>query len=223
MATKPRNYDYIPHSFLELAMWLVNFIDVVAERRKRFGITLKAFETLRIIVADFHISNQIAERENAGKTDRLDRRLKAAAAQKATRNFVNQYIRFNPNVTDDDKSDMGLTVPKKTLTPSPVAKTFPWLKVLTKLIRHLIIEYGESETKRAKPEGQHTLELVYVIANEKPTDIAQLTVVKLDTNPPLDLTFTEEDRGKRVWFAARWINTRGIKGPWTEIYFAIIP
>jgi hypothetical protein len=44
-----------------------------------------------------------------------------------------------------------------------------------------------------------------------------------DTNSPLDIEFTEEDRGKVVWFAVRWENTRGEKGPWSEIYFAIIP
>ncbi|MDR1562140.1 MAG: hypothetical protein LBS54_03500 [Dysgonamonadaceae bacterium] len=223
MATSTTHKDYIPHSFLALAVWLANFVDVVAARRERFGIPSEAFEILRIIVADFHMANQTAERENAGKTDRLDRKQKALAARKATRGFVNQYIRFNPKVTDEDKSDLGLTVPKQTHTPSQVAKTFPWLRVLTKLIRHLIIEYGESETKRAKPEGQHELQFVYVIADEKPADISQLTVSKLDTDSPLDLTFTEEERGKSVWFAARWLNTRGEGGPWTEIYFAIVP
>jgi hypothetical protein len=29
--------------------------------------------------------------------------------------------------------------------------------------------------------------------------------------------------GKRLWFAARWENTTGQKGPWSEIMCVIIP
>jgi hypothetical protein len=44
-----------------------------------------------------------------------------------------------------------------------------------------------------------------------------------DTDSPLEIEFDEADRGKIVWFAVRWENTRGQKGPWSEIFFAIIP
>jgi hypothetical protein len=30
-------------------------------------------------------------------------------------------------------------------------------------------------------------------------------------------------RGKTVWFRLRWENNRGQKGPWSELYSAIIP
>jgi hypothetical protein len=32
-----------------------------------------------------------------------------------------------------------------------------------------------------------------------------------------------EDRGKKLYFALRWENTRGEKGPWSEIHSTIIP
>jgi hypothetical protein len=35
--------------------------------------------------------------------------------------------------------------------------------------------------------------------------------------------FENDQRGKTVYFALRWENTRGEKGPWSAIQIAIIP
>jgi hypothetical protein len=37
------------------------------------------------------------------------------------------------------------------------------------------------------------------------------------------LEFEGHDRGKTLWYAARWENTRGLKGPWSPIESVIIP
>jgi hypothetical protein len=37
------------------------------------------------------------------------------------------------------------------------------------------------------------------------------------------MTFDEDQRGKRFWFAARWENGTVQKGRWSEIFSAIIP
>jgi hypothetical protein len=44
-----------------------------------------------------------------------------------------------------------------------------------------------------------------------------------DTHSPLEYTAPLIYAGRRIFFAARWENTRGEKGPWTEIQSAIIP
>jgi hypothetical protein len=142
----------------------------------------------------------------------------------AYRQLYNGFLRKNALVTDADLVSMGLPPHSSGGgKPSKIATTFPWIKILTHLIRHLIIEFGASETSRAKLDGQHGAEVVYIVSDEKPTDISQLIHSVFDTDSPLDLEFTEEERGKTVWFAIRWENTRGQKGPWSEIYSAIIP
>jgi hypothetical protein len=37
------------------------------------------------------------------------------------------------------------------------------------------------------------------------------------------LTFEEDERGKKVYFAVRWESGAGKKGLWSDIYSAIIP
>jgi hypothetical protein len=51
----------------------------------------------------------------------------------------------------------------------------------------------------------------------------ELTHSNVDTNSPFTLSFENDQRGKTVYFALRWENTRGEKGPWSGIASAIIP
>ena len=45
----------------------------------------------------------------------------------------------------------------------------------------------------------------------------------LCTKNPLDLSFDEDLRGKRVYFAVRWESGTVKKGPESEIFSAVIP
>jgi hypothetical protein len=133
-------------------------------------------------------------------------------------------IRLNPLVTDTDLISMGMPPHSdKKSKKSQIADDYPWTKIITRLLRHMIIEYGSSETSRAKPKGQHGVELVYLISNERPNNISQLIHTVFDTSSPITIEFSEEERGKNFWFAVRWENTRGEKGPWSAINSAIIP
>jgi hypothetical protein len=52
---------------------------------------------------------------------------------------------------------------------------------------------------------------------------SELTHSTFCTRAPLRLTFNGNERGKTLYFATRWENTRSVKGPWSEIMEAIIP
>jgi hypothetical protein len=40
---------------------------------------------------------------------------------------------------------------------------------------------------------------------------------------PIVLRFEEDERGKRVYYAARWINNTSQSGPWSGIESAFVP
>jgi hypothetical protein len=44
-----------------------------------------------------------------------------------------------------------------------------------------------------------------------------------NTRTPYTFPFEYDQRGQTVYFALRWENTRGEKGPWSEIHSTIIP
>ena len=60
-------------------------------------------------------------------------------------------------------------------------------------------------------------------ADYPPASIDELIHSDFDTTSPFTLKFDEADRGKRVYFCLRWESNTNLKGPWGEIYSAIIP
>jgi hypothetical protein len=50
-----------------------------------------------------------------------------------------------------------------------------------------------------------------------------LTKSAFDTASPYTFKFDEPERGKALYLCPCWENNKGDKGPWGEIYKAIIP
>jgi hypothetical protein len=78
----------------------------------------------------------------------------------------------------------------------------------------------------AKPEGVHGGEIVYIVraaGDPPPLDWSELTNSVFDTHTPHTLNFSGKQRGMILYFASRWENTRGEKGPWNAIRWVVIP
>jgi hypothetical protein len=139
--------------------------------------------------------------------------------------LYNGYLRKNPLVTDTDLVEMGLPKhPSGGKTPPQPPSTLIEASADTSKLGIIGINYRDMNEKgTAKPKGVHGAEIVYAILDAPPSDWSQLTNSIFDTKTPAQLVFTGEQRGKTVYFALRWENTRGDKGPWSTIYSAIIP
>jgi hypothetical protein len=69
----------------------------------------------------------------------------------------------------------------------------------------------------------HGAEIGWGVLDEPPVNWSQLVHSSFDTASPFRLSFEGDQRGRRLYFALRWENTRGAKGPWSEIMDAVIP
>ncbi|MDR3115721.1 MAG: hypothetical protein LBU25_09405, partial [Treponema sp.] len=139
------------------------------------------------------------------------------------RGFVNRYLRFPP-VTDEDRDNMGIPNRDATLTPVPKPQEVPELEVSTPLPRTLRFRFRGIGAKHwGKPEGVHGIELLWIIADAPPGDFDDFPHSAFSTKSPLELSFSEAQRGKKVFFAARWESGTVKKGPETEIFSAVIP
>ena len=56
----------------------------------------------------------------------------------------------------------------------------------------------------------------------EPTDPAALTFLTMTTKPSFRAEFKAGEGGKTAVYMARWVNTRGEKGPWSEITTATV-
>jgi hypothetical protein len=145
------------------------------------------------------------------------------AAKQVIRRFVNQYLRYPP-VTDEDRTAMG--IPNHDPHPTPVGEPedVPETAASTPLPRVLRFSFRRLGAKRwGKPEHVHGMELAWVIADAPPAETEDLLHSAFSTRSPLEMTFKESERGKRVYYATRWETGTVKKGKWSEIQSAVIP
>lgn len=55
-----------------------------------------------------------------------------------------------------------------------------------------------------------------------PTDPAALSFLTMTTRPMVRIEFRAADGGEAAVYRLRWANTRGEKGPWSEMAMATI-
>lgn len=85
--------------------------------------------------------------------------------------------------------------------------------------------YADQTTpnSRAKPPGVQGCEIREQIGGTPPTNPNTMAYLATETRMPYRADFEPEDIGKTVYFALRWVNTRGEPGPWSQVYPAIVP
>jgi hypothetical protein len=122
-----------------------------------------------------------------------------------------------------DHDGLGIPIHSKSRHPAHVADKSPFISAFAAGARQVKFDFCESETSKSKPADQHGVEIASLLSDIPPAEIEELTRSSFDTHTPMILTFRESERGKKLWFAARWENTRGEKGPWSEIFSVIVP
>jgi hypothetical protein len=146
------------------------------------------------------------------------------AYEAVLRTFIRSFITTNPLVLDLDRLKMGLPVHKTTRTPAPDPTTVPEATITLPSPAVVEIHFQDSGAEhKKKPDGVHGVEIGWAILDTIPTRWDELIHSSFDTHTPLRLTFENDRRGKTLYYALRWENTRGVKGPWSEIYNIIIP
>jgi hypothetical protein len=129
-------------------------------------------------------------------------------------------LECNTRVSDDQRRAMGIVIRDRKPT------SYPFYLIDLSMIRTLSIFFQAlilGGRSRAKPVGVHGAEMLWAILDTAPTSVDALTHSSFSTHSPFTLTFDESDRKKTVYFCLRWENTRGEKGPWSEIDTAVIP
>jgi hypothetical protein len=220
------NLNFIPRRDVVFYEWQGVLMTGVASRYKNFKIPDAVWKELLDIQADYQNKYRIASNLETHTPGAVERRRKAREVYEARlRVVIKGYITYNPTVTDDERKDLGLPVHKTGHTPSPVATDAPDVEVDTSILGWLFIYFFTrgGRRRKGKPAGQHGVEVAWLISNMPPARWDELTHSTVDTRSPFKLSFENDQRGKTVYFALRWENTRGEKGPWSDIMSAIIP
>jgi hypothetical protein len=129
-------------------------------------------------------------------------------------------------VSDVEREEAGVHNRRPRRPEIPRPSTVPELTPDPGVPRQLLISYHDKgSSRRGKPADVHGIEIRWAFTDKPPLHIEEeLTRSSFDTKSPLELTFEENDRGKRLYLAGRWeISREGIKGDFGDIVTAIVP
>jgi hypothetical protein len=220
-----KSIDFIPVKDLDFGLWVDIFFTYLIANRVRFNIPAEVVNELLLLKADWDQKFAVAEAP-ATRTKAAVREKNVArdTLKKHIRRFTKEYLTFNHLVTDADRDNMGLPIYKTTRTPIQPPTDIPEFWIDSSVIRWLKVFFRMLGSKtNGKPFGVRGVEIRWCILDHPPVSIDELIHSDFDTRTPFALEFDESDRGKSVWFCLRWENTKGEKGPWSEIVMAIIP
>jgi hypothetical protein len=219
-------HDFIPGTDAQFDPWQSVLLDAVQKSAEMWSIPIDALTATTELKTKWEAAYSIV-------TDPATKTSSAVQVKNATRKeyesqlrmFIKSYITYNPKVSDKDKMDMGLPVHKTTRTSVPVPTTVPNVTVIDRnTIRCITISFRDSVSEsRAKPAGVQGAVVKWIVSDTPPTGIDVFTNSLLDTRSPITLEFTDQQRGKTVYFALAWQNTKGEMGHFGEIQSSIVP
>jgi hypothetical protein len=154
-----------------------------------------------------------------------DKDQKRADAEAVLRRLA-QKVQNTPGVTDAQKASLGITIRKTTKTPVGVPTTVPVLTrtdTSTRAILRLFFADATTPETKAKPPGVQGCEIREQIGGTAPVNPNAMAFLAIETRTPYRADFEAGDVGKTVYFAFRWLNTKGQPGPWSQIYNAVVP
>ena len=221
-----RRLDFLPAKDQAFLVWALNFTTALVSMLVRLGFPEAVFQELMALRNTFSEKLTTAEAPATRTKAAVQAKNNARKAfEKRLRQVIKEYLTYNHALTDEDRDDLGLPIYKTTRTKAPVATNYPDFDIDSGTIRRLVIHFFDqgSVKSKAKPAGQHGSEIRWAILDTPPVDVADLIHSSFDTRTPFTLDFEGHERGKTVYFCLCWENTRGEKGPWSEIQSAIIP
>jgi hypothetical protein len=148
----------------------------------------------------------------------------AREALMAQMRFIHDRYLFTPPLTPAQWVGLGLKLPDATPSEIDAPKDAPEVEASSPHHRMVRFDIKAKGAKRhGIPEKVHGLELRHTISDTEPTSIKEFTNSEFATKSPLEILFEETDRGKKLYFIARWKTEANKKSLWTDIMFVYIP
>jgi hypothetical protein len=210
--------NYLPSRDADLDIWALNFSTLIAAAPITYGLVAADATAITNAFNSWHTAF-LAATNPATRT----------VATVATKNIqkrnllgvVRGYaatIRVNRAVTDANKLALGLHVRDTGPTPVPAPATKPVLSIarMTQGAQEIRATDEATPNKRAKPAGSAGLLIYRAIGTAPINDPEAATFMAFVGKPGIESSFTHADNGKVATYFARWTNSKGEVGPWSQ-------
>jgi len=210
--------DFLPASIPDLRAWAVNFVAAVAAAPTTFGLTSTQATALSALFTAFTAADDDVTVKEAAFHAAVDTRATAMDALVASIRVLVGIIQNHPGLTDAQRALLRITVRKLTKTLVGTPSTAPLLYIdFSQRLQHKV-HWGTNpidERRNKKPTGVHAVEL-RMAAGTAPATPEAMTYFASPTSSPYTANLTSY-AGQTVYWAGRYLNTKGVPGPWSDI------
>jgi hypothetical protein len=219
--------DFIPRRDSEFAVWVTRYSAALGVFYTAHGLDPDELLTFQLAVGAWntgytaHVAAQAAAQAARQTKDAARARAESLARPLAA------YVQALSFTTDADRATLGITVhggaalPSRHLSTAPIAQ----VKEGGRLTHQVRLVDESTPTRRARPRGVLGAEVwVKLVEADQPapTDPNEMSFLTMTTKPSFRAEFKAAEGGKTAVYMARWINTRGEKGPWSDIATATV-
>ena len=216
--------DFIPNRDSDFNVWAHAFLTSVEAEPTEYGLTAADITTLQTTVAEWDTSyNEMHQKRDAAKGATVGKMESRSLLEELLRNYARQ-IQADPKVSDELKADAGLKVHSSSRTPVPDPTTAPVISIDAGTIQQHFLRFTDSISPNSlsRPRGVFGVVIFYHIGTTAPVDDEQFVLHSTATRMKATINFSNADGGKTAWYRTRYINTRGVLGPWSAVYSSTI-
>lgn len=217
--------DWIPTKELELAelckKWTVNL-------ESEETIAAYGWDAAEALATVGQIWGFLMAREAYVKTNtsalRLTKDIAKKAAVSAMRAFANTSIRYNKQMNEAARIELGIR-PKDTsptINQRPTTQPTTVVENTNNHYEHFIKAINSETGKLTRPTDAYGVRYAWKVEGEPPRSGKDLTQTRFSRRTSLVITHTEEEKGKQAWYSTCYENTRGETGPWSPVVEAYI-
>ncbi len=216
--------DYLPTQDAELVAWLTNFVTYANANLVPLGLVAGDMTPITSNQTTFNTTfNANIAAQNAAQSAKAAKDTARTNLETAVRTVVRK-IQGTSTVTNAQRQSLGISERGTPRTPVGVPTSRPILSIDTsQRLQHTIAFMDETTpTSKAKPDGVMGCEIWAALVDPTGHNPPEFHYLALDTKTPYLAHFDGSDGGKTAQYMARWANTKGEQGPWSEVVSATI-
>lgn len=222
--------SYIPSRDADLDSWSLNFATLITATPLAYGLTAPDAVIIQASVDSWHAAYGVTVDPSTRTPSAIAAKDAARATMLATVRPYAMAINARSATTDEQRSDLGITIRKTVMTPIPAPTTAPALSVSSAIPFATTLLYRDpaTPTSKAKPFGVIGVQLWTAIGTVAAIDPSQATFYGVATKSPCVIGFTAPQQGKQCTVFARFVTRGGPggvaqTGPWSApLTFSVI-
>lgn len=208
--------DFFPDREAEMVTWSQLFAERIASDPQAVGLSQEQCDAYLAVQQAFAVAYQISQSPSTRTSPAILSKNEARSAMETMSRQYARIVQSQPQVSDAQRSDLGLNIRQSTMPALPTPGEAPTLRVTAVQGAALSLWLLDSTTsgRRARPRGVAGASIFTHTGEHPPADIARWTFQGNHSNTkPTIIVADASQPFTKVWITARWYRPTCDAGP----------